>query len=133
MNTKTFFAVIAVAVTVSLLHPAIVQAAYPEADNTKVNERDRMVSELTADDQGQSPADVQTTQAIRQGVMEDKSLSMNAHNVKIITKDGRVTLKGPVATEQEKNVILEIAARIVGVDKIDNTLDVVTDTDPINQ
>jgi osmotically-inducible protein OsmY len=67
----------------------------PAADNTKVNERDRDKSQPTADQQKENRSDLGITQQIRQSVMKDKSLSTYAHNVKIITKDGQVTLKGP--------------------------------------
>lgn len=108
--------------------PGIAGAQTSDVENTKMNERDRMASELTADDQGQSAGDLKMTQDIRQAVIADKSLSMNAHNVKIISKDGFVTLKGPVANDQEKNVLLEIASRLVGPDKIHNQLDVTNET-----
>ncbi|MBL8013096.1 MAG: BON domain-containing protein [Candidatus Omnitrophica bacterium] len=125
MHTKTsMFVMLVLAVSVLMIHPGNVQARSADVDNTKINERDRAPAELTADDQGQSSTDLDTTKRIRQAVVDDKSLSMNGHNVKIITKDGQVTLKGPVTNEQEKNAIAEIAASIAGVDKVRNELDV---------
>jgi hyperosmotically inducible protein len=84
------------------------------ADNTKINKRDRSPKEVTADQQGQSKADREITQKIRRAIVNDKSLSTNAHNVKIITVDGVVPLKGPVASEDEKGIIEEKAAQIAG-------------------
>src|ERR1700733_1785465 len=71
-------------------------------DNTKVNERDRSKDEPTADQQKDNRSDRDITQQIRQSLMKDKSLSTYAHNVKIITQNGQVTLKGPVRSEDEK-------------------------------
>ncbi len=94
------------------------------ADNTKINQRDRSRGEMTADQQGQSKQDREITQKIRKAIREDKSLSTYAHNVKIITADGMVTLKGPVRSEAEKAAIEQKAARITGNGKINNELDI---------
>jgi len=88
------------------------------ADNTKINKRDASPKELTAGQQGQTKEDREITQKIRQAVVDDKSLSTYAHNVKIITVDGVVTLKGPVRSEDEKRIVEEKAAQIAGKDKI---------------
>ncbi|ACU89295.1 BON domain-containing protein [Desulfomicrobium baculatum] len=80
---------------------------------------------VTADQQGESEQDRELTQKIRQGVMKDKALSMNAHNVKIITIDGVVTLKGPVASEQEKMAVEELAAEIAGKDNVKSEINIV--------
>lgn len=69
---------------------------------------------VNADQQGASEQDRDLTQKIRQAIMKNNDLSMNAHNVKIITIDGMVTLKGPVASEQEKKDVEELAAQIAG-------------------
>jgi|GEM_PF-1892873 len=79
---------------------------------------------VTADQQGESEQDRELTQKIRQGVMKDKALSMNAHNVKIITLDGVVTLKGPVASEQEKMAVEELAAEIAGKDNVKSEINI---------
>jgi hyperosmotically inducible periplasmic protein len=78
----------------------------------------------TADDQTNSKSDRVTTQKIRKAIMADKSLSTYAHNVKIITVDGAVTLKGPVQSEDEKQKIASEAASVVSTDKITNELTV---------
>ena len=76
------------------------------ADNTRTNERDRSASEPTADQQKDNRSDRDITQQIRQSIMKDKSLSTYAHNIKIITQQGQVTLKGPVQSEDEALRIL---------------------------
>jgi hyperosmotically inducible periplasmic protein len=90
----------------------------PPPDNTKVNERDKKPSEPTADQQHNDQTDKEITQRIRRSVMKDKSLSAYAHNVKIISQDGKVTLKGPVRSEAEKRTIEAKAAEVVGHDKV---------------
>ena len=74
-------------------------------DNTDVNVGDRRGEILTPGDQSESKADRTLTQRIRQAVMADKSLSTTAKNVKIITINGVVTLRGPVKSPQEKGSI----------------------------
>jgi len=88
------------------------------ADNTGINKRDTSPENITADQQSQTKEDREITQKIRQAVVDDKSLSTYAHNVKIITVDGMVTLKGPVRSEDEKRTIEEKARQIAGKDKI---------------
>src|SRR4051812_19484582 len=75
------------------------------ADNTKVNQRDRNQQEPTADQQKENASDRQLTQQIRRAIVKDNSLSSEAHNVKIITQNGAVTLKGPVKSAEEKQAI----------------------------
>jgi hyperosmotically inducible periplasmic protein len=94
------------------------------ADNTKVNERDRNQAEPTADQQKESSSDRQLTQKIRRAVVEDKSLSTTAHNVKIISQDGTVTLKGPVKSEEEKQTVETKATQIAGQGKVKNEIEV---------
>ena len=94
------------------------------ADNTGRNVRDRYSRTLTPLDQGNSKADVTTTAEIRKEILADKDMSVNARNVKIITNNGRVTLRGPVNTSEEKRAIGEIANRIAQSDNVDNQLEV---------
>jgi len=94
------------------------------ADNTRLNVRDRADQTLTPFDQGNSQADVATTAQIRKEIIADKNMSMNARNVKIITNDGRVTLRGPVNSAEEKRLIGEIADRIATSGDVDNLLEV---------
>jgi hyperosmotically inducible periplasmic protein len=96
----------------------------PAADNSKMNKEHSKA--LTADQQSENKADLKITQNIRRAVMKDKSLSQYAHNVKIITRDGAVTLKGPVRTEKEKKAIEKVAARIAGKENVTSELQVTT-------
>jgi osmotically-inducible protein OsmY len=96
----------------------------PAPDNTKVNQRDRDSSRQTADQQKENPSDRDITQQIRKAVMNDKSLSSYSHNVKIISENGTVTLKGPVRSEEEKQALAGKAAEVVGADKVTNQLEV---------
>jgi len=94
------------------------QAAPP--DNSKQNKNQAQ----TADNQANAKSDRLTTQKIRKAIMADKDLSTYAHNVKIITTDGAVTLKGPVQSEDEKQKVASEAASVVSADKITNELTV---------
>ncbi|HEY5812230.1 MAG TPA: BON domain-containing protein [Terrimicrobiaceae bacterium] len=94
-----------------------------DADNTGKNTRDRDDQSLTATDQSNDPADIKITAAIRKMVVADGTLSMTAKNVKIITIDGNVTLRGPVESEKEKGAI-ESHAKHSGAKKITNELEI---------
>lgn len=96
------------------------------ADNTDKNERDRSGAALTPGDQGGSEADRTVTQQVRQGVMAEDALSITGKNVKVITVDGVVTLRGPVKSAEEKATIASIAQRVSGVKRVDNQLETVT-------
>ena len=85
-----------------------------EPDNTKVNKRDRDRSEPTADQQKGNASDRDLTKKIRQSIVADKSLSTYAHNVKVISQNGVVTLKGPVRSEEEKKAIESKTMEVVG-------------------
>ena len=99
-------------------------AQQPAPDNTKVNQRDRNKAEPTADQQKENQSDRELTQQIRQAIVQDKSLSTYAHNVKIISEDGMVTLKGPVRSDEEKTAVEAKAAEIAGADKVTSQLEV---------
>jgi osmotically-inducible protein OsmY len=94
------------------------------SDNTKVNQRDRNSNQPTADQQKDTGSDRDITQQIRRSIVNDKSLSTYAHNVKIITQNGQVTLKGPVRTEDEKRAVEAKAAQIAGNSKVNSELNV---------
>jgi len=98
-----------------------------DADNTDRNDRDRGGDTLTPLDQGKSEADRTITQQIRKAVVDNDSLSTNAHNVKIITVDGTVTLRGPVKTAEEKAMVEAVAQKTSGVKTVDNQLEVERD------
>jgi len=96
----------------------------PAAHNTKTNERDRSANEPTADQQKDTRSDRDITQQIRRSIVNDKSLSTYAHNVKVITQHGQVTLKGPVRSEDEKKAIEAKAAEVAGENKVSSELNV---------
>ncbi len=100
------------------------QQAPPAPDNTKTNERDRSTNEPTADQQKENRSDRDITQQIRQSIMKDKSLSTYAHNVKIVTQNGQVTLKGPVRSEDEKKAIEAKATQVAGENKVTSELNI---------
>ena len=94
-------------------------------DNTGRNVRDRGGDTVTPGDQSNNKADLNLTQQIRKAIMADKSLSTNAKNVKIITANGVVTLRGPVNTPQEKAAIEAKAQGIAGTNNVDSQLEIV--------
>ena len=94
------------------------------ADNTKTNQRDRNPGEPTADQQKENGSDRALAQQVRRALVKDKSLSTYAHNIKIISRDGRVTLKGPVRSEEEKTAIESKATEIAGAGNVTNELEV---------
>jgi osmotically-inducible protein OsmY len=93
-------------------------------DNTGRNERDSGGGTLTPMDQSENEADVTLTQQIRQAVVDDDALSTTAKNIKIITVDGVVTLRGPVDSEQERTRIVAKAEQLAGAKKVNNQLEV---------
>jgi osmotically-inducible protein OsmY len=95
-----------------------------EPDNTATNERDRSGETKTSGDQSNSSADLKITQDIRRALMKDSELSTTAKNIKIITDNGQVTLRGPVKSAQEKAKIDQLARSAAGGAKIDDQLDV---------
>jgi hyperosmotically inducible protein len=92
--------------------PSNAQQSAP--DNTNENKGDGQKGATTADQQSMNPADRDLTRKIRASIVDDKSLSTYAHNIKIITQDGKVTLKGPVRTETEKAAVEAKAAAVAG-------------------
>ncbi len=100
------------------------QSAAVEPDNTGRNVRDRNEATKTPGDQSENEADRTITQTIRKAITADDSLSTNAKNVKIITNDGTVTLRGPVKSEKEKADIEAKAKQVAGVRNVDNQLEV---------
>ena len=93
-------------------------------DNTKTNQGDANKGATTADQQKMNAADRNITKEIRSSIMKDKSLSTYAHNIKIITQDGKVTLKGPVRSEDEKAAIESKAVAIAGANNVTDQLEV---------
>ncbi len=99
-----------------------------DADNTERNMRDRDARTLTPLDQGNSQPDLDTTAQIRKEIIGGKDMSMNAKNVKIITNTGKVTLRGPVNSAEEKRIIGEIAERVAKAGNVTNQLEVKTNS-----
>src|SRR5688572_13489566 len=95
-----------------------------EPDNSGRNVRDRNDQNKTAGDQSESEADRTISQNIRAAITADDSLSTNGKNVKIITNDGTVTLRGPVKSDKEKTDIEAKAKQVAGVKKVDNQLEI---------
>jgi osmotically-inducible protein OsmY len=96
----------------------------PAPDNSKTNKRDRDKASPTADQQKMNPTDRELTRKIRAALHQDKSLSTYAHNVKIVTQDGRVTLRGPVRSDEEKAAIESKATEVAGAGNVTNELEV---------
>jgi hyperosmotically inducible periplasmic protein len=102
--------------------PATSQQTAP--DNTRANKGDAQKGATTADQQKMNPTDRELTRKIRASIMDDKSLSTYAHNIKIVTQDGKVTLKGPVRTEQEKADVEAKAAAVAGATNVTSQIQV---------
>ncbi len=95
-----------------------------QIDNTKRNEKMTKNAEVTAQDQGNSQKDIDLAAKVRRAIVADKSLSLNAHNVKIIAANGQVVLKGPVKNDSERTRLSQIVNEIVGVNNVKNELEV---------
>jgi len=121
MVSRTVQALVVCAVCSLIAVPATAQTA---PDNTKVNKRDRAKGAPTADQQKENAGDREITQKIRQALMDDKSLSTYAHNVKVIAQDGQVTLKGPVRSESEKKTIEAKAVDVAGAGHVTNQISI---------
>lgn len=99
--------------------------AATSGDNTKTNTRDTAPSEMTADEQKATGTDMEITRRIRQDLIKKSDLSTYAHNIKIITVEGKVTLKGPVRTKEEVNIIMKSAKSVAGASNVNNQITVV--------
>jgi hyperosmotically inducible periplasmic protein len=96
----------------------------PAPNNSEVNERDRSGETVTPLDQGQNSADVERTAEIRRKILAIPDASIDAQNVKVITEDGKVTLRGPVASETEKEAVFAAAVEVAGESNVINELEV---------
>jgi len=119
----TLTALCAFALTPSIFAQAPKGQSVP-ADNTKINQRDRNTGIPTADQQKGSRSDAEITRQVRRSITDDKSLSTYAKNVKVITKDGNVTLRGPVRSEDERKAIEAKANEVAGATHVKNELQV---------
>ena len=96
-----------------------------QPDNTKTNQRDRDPNQPTADRQKNDRSDRLLTKNIRRSIMADKSLSTYAHNLKIISQNGTVTVKGPVDSDDEKRAVIAKAVAVAGsADKVTDQISV---------
>jgi len=109
---------------------AITAIAQTAPDNTKANTRDRSKGAITADQQKETASDRDVVKRIRQSLVNDKSLSAYAHNVKVVSVGGQVTLKGPVRSEEEKRTVAAKATEIAGPDHVINEITVAPGTTP---
>ena len=122
----------AVAAAIALLSPsAFAQSPAAQtpvtgnsATNTEINNRDRSSDTMKPTDQPNDKADLKLAAAVRRAIVNDKDLSITAHNVKLVAAGGAVTLRGPVATEAEKARVGQLAAGVEGVVHVNNELDV---------
>ena len=110
--------------TALIAGPSPKQDQQPAPDNTKTNKRDRDSSSPTADQQKMNATDRDLAKRVRQSLMSDKSLSTYAHNIKIVARGGKVTLKGPVRSEEEKSAIEAKATEVAGAGNVMNQLEV---------
>jgi osmotically-inducible protein OsmY len=108
-----------VGVSMLVASPSIAQTP---ADNTKANARDRSKGAVTADQQKEDAGDRDIASRIRQSIVSDKSLSTYAHNVKVIVRDGRVTLKGPVRSKDERETVEAKAIEVAGAGHVTNQI-----------
>jgi osmotically-inducible protein OsmY len=99
--------------------PSIAQTP---ADNTKANAKDRSKGAVTADQQKENAGDRDIASRIRQSIVSEKSLSTYAHNVKVIVRDGRVTLKGPVRSKDERETGEAKAIEVAGAGHVTNQI-----------
>ena len=105
--------------------PSATDTPSEENDNTALNRRDRAGSgTLTPMDQGNSPADLETTQRVRKELMASDDLSTEAKNIKVITSDGVITLRGSVKSQAERTAIEAKVHRVAGSGRVDDQLDV---------
>ena len=114
------FAVSLSAAPVPTLHTQATQDTAP--DNSKTNSDHN--TNPTADQQKMNPSDREITRKIRKAIHEDESLSTYAHNIKIIAQNGKVTLRGPVKSDEEKTNVEAKAAAVVGQDNVTSQIEV---------
>lgn len=117
---KSLHSIVMASACLAVLCPGSLLTAQTAPDNSGHNSHQGK----TADDQHDAKADRLTSAKIRRAIVADKDLSTYAHNVKIITMNGSVTLKGPVRSEEEKQKVAADTAAVVTADKVDNQLTV---------
>jgi len=126
LSTTTLALGLAMTADVYAQQHASSSAAAMPADNSGVNARDRSSQTTTPFDQPNDKADIKLAAAVRRAIVKDKSLSMSAHNVKLVAAGGVVTLRGPVDSAAEKASVEAVVQGVAGVSRVDNQLDVKT-------
>ena len=128
---QTYLLLSAAVLSVAFAFPAwseepsgTVPPASAAADNTARNARDKSGDTVTPTSQSESKQDLELAAAIRRAIVKDQRLSTTAKNIKVITDNGKVTLRGPVRSDGEKSLIAEKAQAIAGAGNVDNQLDV---------
>lgn len=106
--------------------PSRSKALNVAADNTRINRLQDGDPRLSADQQGNSLNDIAITSKIRRSIIRRSDLSVYAQNVKIITRDGYVVLKGPVRSEAEREIVENTAAEVAGIENVVSGIGVVT-------
>ena len=104
--------------------PAQTPQKQTQPDNTKTNERDRSKANPVPTQQSGDKSDLKITQDIRRAITKDKSLSTYAHNIKIVTQNGNVTLRGPVRSADEKSAVEAKATEVAGANHVKSELEV---------
>ena len=124
---RTALALVLSSALLGLGSVTMAQDSIPTApNNSAVNVRDRTPDAMTADQQSNTKSDVAITSEIRRAVVKDQSLSMLAHNVKIISENGKVTLRGPVNTKKERIAIARAARAVAGRGNVDYQIEIKT-------
>ena len=104
--------------------PAAAPVTSTAADNTRLNTRDKSADTMKPTDQPNNSEDIKVAAAVRKSIVDEKSLSTMAHNVKLVAAAGVVTLRGPVASADEKIKVGKLAASVFGVSQVNNELDI---------
>jgi hyperosmotically inducible periplasmic protein len=130
-RSKTGFSAAVCALLFVFAAPVVAQQMAPSAsassastDNTSMNQRDRSSETMKPTDQPNDRTDIKVAAAVRRAILNDKSLSTMAHNVKLVAANGVVTLRGPVADADEKAKVEALTAAVGGVNHVDNQLDI---------
>jgi len=124
MRFHTIAAGLVMLLAAAVAQPVQAQSDEHKADNTSVNKSDRQSGQPTADQQKENVSDRDMSKNIRRAITKDKSLSTYAHNVKVISEHGTVTLSGPVRSEEEKHAVEAKAAEIAGQNNVKSELSV---------
>jgi len=128
IGTLRFLVLLAITGVFLLVIANIGSAGQQSTDNTRVNRQEQNRNGVTADQQGKNSSDRKITQQIRESITKDKNLSTYGHNVKVVTQNGTVTLKGPVRSDEEKKAIEAKATEIAGPGNVNSELTVSPET-----